>query len=163
MANNEKKQVAIIMGSASDWNVMKFAKAVLEEFEISYDVDVVSAHRTPDRMMKFAKGAEAKYSIIIAGAGGAAHLPGMVASWTLLPVIGVPIKSKFSGTDSIHSILSMPYGTPVATVGVDSARNAALLAVRILGINSASLKTKMVEFHKDFVKKVDKSVELLHK
>jgi 5-(carboxyamino)imidazole ribonucleotide mutase len=132
--------VAIIMGSDSDWPVMEEAAKALDSFGITYTADVVSAHRMPEEMVDFAKGAAAKgYKVIIAGAGGAAHLPGMVASLTTLPVIGVPVSLKnLEGMDSLLSIVQMPGGVPVATVGIDNAKNAGILAARIIG--SADVK-----------------------
>jgi 5-(carboxyamino)imidazole ribonucleotide mutase len=137
--------VAIIMGSDSDWPIMEDAAKLLDHLGISYDTDVVSAHRMPLEMVEFAQNAATKgYKVIIAGAGGAAHLPGMVASLTTLPVIGVPIALKnLDGMDSLLSIVQMPAGVPVATVGVGNAKNAALLAARILGISDASISTKV--------------------
>jgi 5-(carboxyamino)imidazole ribonucleotide mutase len=129
--------VGIIMGSISDLSIMKDARKVLEELQILYELEIISAHRTPDRMYEYAKSAKQRgLKVIIAGAGGAAHLPGMTAALTTLPVIGVPIKSENSldGWDSILSILQMPKGTPVATVGLNNSHNAALLAARILGV-----------------------------
>ncbi len=137
-----KKDVAVIMGSQSDYKVMKDIEPLFNMWNITYDLKIVSAHRSPDLMMDFAKTASNKYQVIIAGAGGSAHLPGMVASWTMLPVIGVPITSKMNGIDSICSIISMPFGTPVATVGINASKNAALLALRILAlINNNHIKT----------------------
>ena len=139
-------QVAIIMGSASDYPVMKAAKEILDFFGISNHLEVVSAHRTPEKMVAFAKSAkENGYQIIIAGAGGAAHLPGMVASLTTLPVIGVPIKSSNSidGWDSILSILQMPNGIPVATVALNASKNAGILAARIIGSTDSLIADKM--------------------
>ena len=137
--------VAIIMGSDSDWPVMEEAAKALDLFGISYTADVVSAHRMPEEMVEFAKNAATKgYKVIIAGAGGAAHLPGMVASLTTLPVIGVPVSLKnLEGMDSLLSIVQMPAGIPVATVGIGNAKNAALLAARILGIADASIAAKV--------------------
>jgi 5-(carboxyamino)imidazole ribonucleotide mutase len=137
--------VAIIMGSDSDWPVMEDAAKVLDSFGISYSADVVSAHRMPLEMVEFAQSAEAKgYKVIIAGAGGAAHLPGMVASLTSLPVIGVPVALKnLDGMDSLLSIVQMPAGIPVATVGVGNAKNAGLLAARILGISDKEISVKV--------------------
>ena len=137
--------VAIIMGSDSDWPIMEDAAKLLDHLGISYDTDVVSAHRMPLEMVEFAQNAASKgYKVIIAGAGGAAHLPGMVASLTTLPVIGVPIALKnLDGMDSLLSIVQMPAGVPVATVGVGNAKNAALLAARILGISDASIAAKV--------------------
>ena len=137
--------IAIIMGSDSDWPIMEEAAKTLDELEISYDVDVVSAHRMPLEMVEFAQSASVKgYKVIIAGAGGAAHLPGMVASLTTLPVIGVPIALKnLDGMDSLLSIVQMPAGIPVATVGVGNAKNAALLAARILGSSDKGVSAKL--------------------
>jgi len=139
--------VAIIMGSDSDWPIMEDAAKVLEQLGISFEADVVSAHRMPLEMVEFAQTAKAKgYKVIIAGAGGAAHLPGMVASLTTLPVIGVPVSLKnLDGMDSLLSIVQMPAGIPVATVGVDNAKNAGLLAARILGISDAVISAKVSE------------------
>ena len=137
--------VAIIMGSYSDWSTMEDAAKILDELGVSYTTDVVSAHRMPLEMVEFSQTAQAKgYKVIIAGAGGAAHLPGMVASLTSLPVIGVPVALKnLEGIDSLLSIVQMPAGVPVATVGVGNAKNAALLAARILGISDASISEKV--------------------
>ena len=139
--------VAIIMGSDSDWPIMEDAAKVLEHLGISFDADVVSAHRMPLEMVAFAQSAQSKgYKVIIAGAGGAAHLPGMVASLTTLPVIGVPIALKnLDGMDALLSIVQMPAGIPVATVGVGNAKNAALLAARILGVADSSISKKVSE------------------
>ena len=143
--------VALIMGSDSDWPIMEEAAKTLELLGISYDADVVSAHRMPVEMVEFAQNAAAKgYKVIIAGAGGAAHLPGMVASLTTLPVIGVPIALKnLDGMDSLLSIVQMPAGIPVATVGVGNAKNAALLATRILGASDAAISAKVAQALKD--------------
>ncbi|MEM0130373.1 MAG: 5-(carboxyamino)imidazole ribonucleotide mutase [Thermoplasmatales archaeon] len=140
--------VAIIMGSKNDWEYMKECASVLDEFKIDYEKKVVSAHRTPDLMREFAiNGRNRGIKVIIAAAGGAAHLPGMTASYTTLPVIGVPIPSKnLNGLDSLLSIVQMPYGIPVATVAIGGARNAALLAVRILSLESDQLRLKLEEF-----------------
>ena len=139
--------VAIIMGSDSDWPTMEEAAKVLDQLGISYTADVVSAHRMPLEMVEFSQHAKAKgYKVIIAGAGGAAHLPGMVASLTTLPVIGVPVALKnLDGMDSLLSIVQMPAGVPVATVGVGNAKNAALLAARILGIASEEISNKVAQ------------------
>lgn len=141
------KYVAIIMGSDSDWPVMEAAAKVLDECGISYEAKVVSAHRTPDEMMAFAKGAAAAgFKVVIAGAGGAAHLPGMVAAATTLPVIGVPVPLKYlDGMDSLLSIVQMPAGIPVATVGIGNAKNAGLLAARIIGSSDKSVAAKVAE------------------
>jgi 5-(carboxyamino)imidazole ribonucleotide mutase len=137
--------VAIIMGSDSDWPIMEEAAKVLDSLGISYTADVVSAHRMPEEMVEFAKSAASKgYKVIIAGAGGAAHLPGMVASLTTLPVIGVPVPLKnLDGMDSLLSIVQMPAGIPVATVGVGNAKNAGILAARILGISDSEISRKV--------------------
>jgi 5-(carboxyamino)imidazole ribonucleotide mutase len=137
--------VAIIMGSDSDWPIMEEAAKALDSFGISYTADVVSAHRMPEEMVVFAKSAAAKgYKVIIAGAGGAAHLPGMVASLTTLPVIGVPVSLKnLEGMDSLLSIVQMPGGVPVATVGIDNAKNAGILAARIIGLSDSSIAQKI--------------------
>jgi 5-(carboxyamino)imidazole ribonucleotide mutase len=137
--------VAIIMGSDSDWPVMEEAAKALESFGITFTAEVVSAHRMPEEMVEFAKTAAAKgYKVIIAGAGGAAHLPGMVASLTTLPVIGVPVSLKnLEGMDSLLSIVQMPAGIPVATVGIDNAKNAGILAARIIGSSDASVAKKV--------------------
>jgi 5-(carboxyamino)imidazole ribonucleotide mutase len=148
---NKNTPVAVIMGSGSDWETMKEACAILDRFEIRYTKKIVSAHRTPELMVEFAKSAREKgYSLIIAGAGGAAHLPGMVASLTTLPVLGVPILSKtLSGIDSLYSIVQMPKGIPVGTLAIGSAgaANAGLLAVRILSLQNSKLQKALEEFH----------------
>ena len=142
---SDRKDVAIIMGSDSDWPVMEEAAKALDSFGISYSADVVSAHRMPLEMVEFSQTAQSKgYKVIIAGAGGAAHLPGMVASLTSLPVIGVPVALKnLDGMDSLLSIVQMPAGVPVATVGVGNAKNAALLAARILGVSDSTISAKV--------------------
>ncbi|MEI6295095.1 MAG: 5-(carboxyamino)imidazole ribonucleotide mutase [Actinomycetes bacterium] len=139
------KDVAIVMGSDSDWPTMQEAANVLDELGITYEVDVVSAHRTPNEMLAFASGAVgAGYKVIIAGAGGAAHLPGMIAAATTLPVIGVPVALKvLDGMDSLLSIVQMPAGIPVATVGVGNSKNAGLLAARILGASDPVVAAKV--------------------
>jgi 5-(carboxyamino)imidazole ribonucleotide mutase len=144
-------EVAIIMGSDSDWPIMEEAAKVLDKFGISYTADVISAHRAPLAMVNFAQGAKAAgFKVIIAGAGGAAHLPGMVASLTSLPVIGVPVPLKnLDGMDSLLSIVQMPAGIPVATVGIGNAKNAAILAARILGISDESLSEKVISTLKE--------------
>ncbi len=144
-------KVAIVMGSTSDWEVMKEAVEICEYFEIEYHKQVVSAHRTPELMFDFAsKAKQNQFCIIIAGAGGAAHLPGMIASLTTLPVIGVPIKSKcLNGIDSLLSIAQMPGGVPVATVAINQAKNAALLAISILAITNSELSTKLIEYRQN--------------
>ena len=144
-----KAEVAVIMGSDSDLEVMKNAAEMLEYFEIPYELTIVSAHRTPERMMKYSLEANKRgIKVIIAGAGGSAHLPGMVASLSSIPVIGVPIKSSsLSGLDSLLSIVQMPSGIPVATVAINGARNAAILACQILSIGSNEL-TERIEKYK---------------
>ena len=143
--------VGIVMGSDSDWPVMEAAAQALDEFEIDYEVDVVSAHRMPREMIAYGEqAAERGLKVIIAGAGGAAHLPGMLASVTPLPVIGVPVPLQhLDGMDSLLSIVQMPSGVPVATVAVGNARNAGLLAVRILGASDADLRQRMLDFQAD--------------
>jgi len=140
--------VGVIMGSDSDWSVMSAAAEALAEFAVPYEVGVYSAHRTPQRMLDYAtSAADRGLGVIIAGAGGAAHLPGMVAAATPLPVIGVPVPLRvLDGLDSLLSIVQMPAGVPVATVAVGNARNAGLLAVRILAVSDPALRARMVEF-----------------
>lgn len=153
-------RVGIIMGSKSDLPVMQDAADILKEFGIEYEITVVSAHRTPERMFNYAKEAQARgLKVIIAGAGGAAHLPGMVASITTLPVIGVPVKSSNSidGWDSILSILQMPNGIPVATVALNAAKNAGLLAAQILATSDESLTVKMQDYKDELRRKVEES------
>ena len=142
-------KVALIMGSDSDWPVMKDAADVLESFDVVVEKDIISAHRTPDKMATFAKDAKDRgISVIIAGAGGAAHLPGMVASMTTVPVIGVPVPlAHLDGMDSLLSIVQMPTGVPVATVAIGGAKNAAYLALRILGLQDADVASKLTAFH----------------
>lgn len=150
------------MGSKSDLNVMQAAADVLTELGISYDLTIVSAHRTPERMFDYAKMAvENGLKVIIAGAGGAAHLPGMVASITPLPVIGVPVKSSNSidGWDSILSILQMPGGVPVATVALDGAKNAGILAAQIIGSSDTEVRERIVAFKEGLKEKVYKSID----
>jgi len=141
----------IVMGSDSDWPVMKAAAEALDEFAVPYEMDVVSAHRMPQEMLAYGGSAHARgLRVIIAGAGGAAHLPGMLASVTPLPVIGVPVPLKhLDGLDSLLSIVQMPAGVPVATVSIGGARNAGLLAVRILGSSDDALRTRMEEFQRE--------------
>ncbi len=142
-------KVAVVMGSTSDMSVMQDAIDILKKFGIIVDVDIVSAHRTPEKLFEFSKNAHRNgYSVIIAGAGGAAHLPGMVASLTPLPVIGVPVKSSNSidGWDSVLSILQMPGGVPVATVALNGAKNAGILAAQIIGVADASVLDKIVAY-----------------
>ncbi|MEY3973519.1 MAG: hypothetical protein RJA71_831 [Actinomycetota bacterium] len=144
---SKANDVAIIMGSDSDWPILEEAAKVLDIFGITYTADVVSAHRMPEEMVDFAKSAASKgYKVLIAGAGGAAHLPGMVAALTTLPVIGVPVSLKnLDGLDSLLSIVQMPGGVPVATVGIDNAKNAGILAARILGSADESIARKLEE------------------
>ena len=143
--------VGVVMGSDSDWPVMQDAAAALAEFGVGYEADVVSAHRMPHEMIGYGSGAVGRgLRVIIAGAGGAAHLPGMLASVTPLPVIGVPVPHKhLDGLDSLLSIVSMPAGIPVATVAVGGARNAGLLAVRILAASDSALRARMTEFQEE--------------
>ena len=153
-------KVGIIMGSKSDYPVMKEAEDILEEFKVDYEINIVCAHRTPEKMMDYSKNAhERGINVIIAGAGGAAHLPGMVASITPLPVIGVPVKSRNSidGWDSILSILQMPGGVPVATVALNGAKNAGILAVEILGSSNSELLKKVIQYKKELEEKVNQS------
>lgn len=150
------------MGSDSDLLIMKQAAEILDELGIEYELTIVSAHRTPDRMFDYAKKARNRgLKVIIAGAGGAAHLPGMVASLTPLPVIGVPIKSSNSidGWDSILSILQMPNGIPVATVALNAAKNAGLLAARILGSSDGIISNKILAYQNDLTKSVEEKIE----
>jgi 5-(carboxyamino)imidazole ribonucleotide mutase len=141
-------RVGIVMGSDSDWPTMKAAAEALEEFAVPYEADVVSAHRMPEEMLAYGKEAAGRgLSVLVAGAGGAAHLPGMLAAVTPLPVIGVPVALRYlDGLDSLLSIVQMPAGVPVATVAVGNARNAGLLAVRILAAGDPDLRARMVEF-----------------
>ena len=153
-------KLGIIMGSKSDYPVMKEAEDILKEFKVDYEINIVSAHRTPEKMMDYSKNAhERGINVIIAGAGGAAHLPGMVASITPLPVIGVPVKSRNSidGWDSILSILQMPGGVPVATVALNGAKNAGILAVEILGSSKSELLKKVIQYKKELEEKVNQS------
>jgi 5-(carboxyamino)imidazole ribonucleotide mutase len=144
---SEEPKVGIVMGSDSDWPVMEAAAIALEELEIPHEVDVLSAHRMPQKMLDYAVAAEGRgLQIIIAGAGGAAHLPGMLASATTLPVIGVPVPlAMLDGMDSLLSIVQMPAGVPVATVGIGNARNAGLLAARILGVSDAKIRSRVAK------------------
>lgn len=160
----ENPKVGIIMGSKSDLPVMQEAADILKELGVPYELTVVSAHRTPERMFNYAKAAsERGLKVIIAGAGGAAHLPGMVASITHLPVIGVPVKSSNSidGWDSILSILQMPNGIPVATVALNAAKNAGLLAAQILGISDDQLSQRYIAFKEDLKVKIEQSAKEL--
>lgn len=154
--------IGIIMGSETDLEVMNGAAEILKQFQVPFEITVVSAHRTPERMRTYATGAKEKgIKVIIAGAGGAAHLPGMVASYCILPVIGVPIKSSNSidGWDSILSILQMPTGVPVATVALNAAKNAAILAIQILATTDAVLAEKMFDYKKQLEQNVMEMVK----
>ena len=155
MADN-KPEVAVIMGSASDWETMKHACEMLDQFEVPYMKQVISAHRTPELMGEFAHNARANgLKIIIAGAGGAAHLPGMVAAQTTLPVIGVPMgTSVMGGMDSLLSIVQMPKGIPVATVAIDGADNAAILAAQMIALSDDALAAKLAQFKADMAGEV---------
>jgi 5-(carboxyamino)imidazole ribonucleotide mutase len=164
MAKSKQPLVGIIMGSDSDLKVMQAAADVLKQFNIPYELDIVSAHRTPMKMTKYATTAiERGLKVIIAGAGGAAHLPGMIASLTTLPVIGVPIKSSNSidGWDSVLSILQMPNGVPVATVALNAAKNAGILAAEILGTSDKNLSKKLIDFKNQMKEEVEKKAEKL--
>ncbi len=157
------KQIGIIMGSDSDLEIMKEAAIVLDEFKIDYEITVVSAHRTPERMYEYAKNAKQKgLKVIIAGAGGAAHLPGMVAAISILPVIGVPVKLKtLDGLDSLLSIVQMPGGVPVATVAINNAKNAALLAIQILAINNDVLSNLLLDYKQKLKTEVEKKAKIV--
>lgn len=157
--------MGIIMGSDSDLSVMAEAAKILDEFEIPYEITIVSAHRTPERMYEYARGAADRgLKVIIAGAGGAAHLPGMVAAITTLPVIGVPVQSKaLSGVDSLYSIVQMPPGVPVATVAINGAKNAGLLAVAVLATGDAGLADKFAKYRSTMEKEVLSKAEKLEK
>lgn len=163
--SNTKCLVSIIMGSDSDLHVMKDAAEILDKFGISYELTIVSAHRTPKRMYDFALSAEKKgIKVIIAGAGGSAHLPGMVASLTPLPVIGVPIQSKaMSGIDSLYSIVQMPPGIPVACVAINGAKNAGILAASIIGTSNKKVLDKVSDYKKKLEKEVLKKANKLEK
>jgi len=161
-----KPLVGIIMGSQSDLKIMKEAAEFLEELNIPFELTVVSAHRTPQRMADYASSARSRgLKVIVAGAGGAAHLPGMVASFTSLPVIGVPVKSSNSidGWDSVLSILQMPAGVPVATVALNGAKNAGILAAQILGAENKNIAKKLDAFKKSLQKKVEESFRSIEK
>jgi len=146
---SDSPKVGVIMGSDSDWPTMKAACDILDTFDIPYEKKVISAHRTPDDMAEYGKTArERGLKVIIAGAGGAAHLPGMTAAHTTLPVIGVPVKtSTLSGLDSLYSIVQMPPGVPVATVAIGKAKNAGLLAIRMLSMDNQNLEEKLTQYH----------------
>jgi len=155
-------KIGIIMGSTSDWDIMKVACETLESFDVEYEKKVVSAHRTPELLFEYAKAAKVNgIDVIIAGAGGAAHLPGMVASLTELPVVGVPIKTKsLDGMDSLLSIAQMPPGVPVGTMAINGAKNAALFAVKILALQDAALAKKVNEFMSNQTQTVLENSEL---
>lgn len=156
--------VGIIMGSSSDFAIMSEAAQLLEKLEIPFEINIVSAHRTPEKMMEYAGAAHLRgLKVIIAGAGGAAHLPGMVASVTPLPVVGVPVKSSNSidGWDSILSILQMPNGVPVATVALNAAQNAGIIAAQILGTSDAAIQKRIISFKEELKNKVTKSQDEL--
>ena len=157
------KEVAVVMGSDSDLKTLQPAVEILDKFGITNEVRILSAHRTPKDMMDFAQMAESKgFEVIIAGAGGAAHLPGMIASLTTLPVIGVPVKSKvLLGVDSMYSILQMPSGIPVATVAIEGGLNAGLLASQILAINNRELKNKLKKYRSDLSELVTKKDQII--
>lgn len=161
--SNSKPLVGVIMGSDSDWPTMKDACDILNAFDILYEKKVVSAHRTPDDMADYAKTARTRgIKVIIAGAGGAAHLPGMTAAYTTLPVIGVPVKtSTLSGLDSLYSIVQMPPGVPVATVAIGKAQNAGLLAIRILSTHNKTLVKELEQYHEQMAKESRKKTNNL--
>ncbi len=153
-----KSKVSIIMGSTSDLDVMTKAARILDEFEVPFEMNALSAHRTPEEVEKFAKNAKARgIKVIIAGAGMAAHLPGVIAAMTPLPVIGVPIKATLEGFDSIFSILQMPPGIPVATVAVDGAMNAAILAAQMIATGDEDLMKKIIEYKENLKQKIVKA------
>lgn len=165
-AANSNIQVGIIMGSKSDLNIMQDAADVLKELGVNFEMTVVSAHRTPERMFDYAKSASSRgLKVIIAGAGGAAHLPGMVASITQIPVIGVPVKSSNSidGWDSILSILQMPNGIPVATVALNAAKNAGILAAQIIGTFDVKLSERLLDYKQSLKEKVEESAKEMEK
>jgi len=155
--------VSIIMGSDSDLPIMKDAAEILQQFGVSYECSIVSAHRTPERMFNFARNAANRgIKVIIAGAGGAAHLPGMVASITHLPVIGVPIKSKtLDGIDSLYSIVQMPSGVPVATVAINGGANAGILAAQIIGLGDEKVSNKLINYKENLTKVVEEKAKRL--
>ena len=162
---SDRPLVGVVMGSDSDWPVMQAAAEALDEFDIAYEVGVVSAHRMPVEMMEYGQSAAARgLKVVIAGAGGAAHLPGMLAAVTPLPVIGVPVPlENLAGLDSLLSIVQMPAGVPVATVAVGGARNAGLLAVRILAAGDHDLRTRMLEFQAELNQGAKKKGEALRR
>jgi len=149
-------KVGIIMGSNSDYHIVKEAETILDHLGVAYHTQIVSAHRTPDKMYDFAKNAINEYSVIIAAAGGAAHLPGMVASLTTLPVVGLPIKSKsLEGMDSLLSIVQMPPGIPVATVGINQGMNAGILAASIIATSNPDIMKKLADYKQELIAKVE--------
>lgn len=160
---SEKPIAGLVMGSDSDWPAMKEAAEILEQFGIPYEKRVVSVHRTPDVMAQYGKTARGRgLKVIIAGAGGAAHLPGMLAAYTTLPVIGVPVKtSALGGVDSLYSIVQMPNGVPVATVAIGKAKNAGLLCVRILGTGNSELAGKLEKYHREMAEESLKKTDNL--
>src|SRR4051794_1393030 len=155
--------VSVVMGSDSDWSVMQEASRVLSEFDVPHEVEVVSAHRTPEKMIAFGKAAAGRgVRVIIAGAGGAAHLPGMLAAVTTLPVVGVPVPlARLDGLDSLLSIVQMPAGVPVATVSIGGARNAGLLAIKILATSDEALEQKLAQFGADLEASVEQKNQAL--
>ncbi len=163
MTPSFKTSIGIIMGSDSDLPVMKEAAKLLDELKVSYELTIVSAHRTPDRLYNYAKNAKDKgLKVIIAGAGGAAHLPGMVASLTTVPVIGVPVKTHaLNGVDSLYSIVQMPPGIPVATVAINGAKNAALLAAQMMGLTDKVLQDSIETYRKNLEKMVEQKAQQL--
>lgn len=166
MSNHQLAEVAIIMGSQSDLPIMKDAAEILKTLGVKFELTIVSAHRTPDRLFEFSRSAASKgLKVIIAGAGGAAHLPGMVASLTHLPVIGVPVKSSNSidGWDSVLSILQMPNGIPVATVALNAAKNAGILAAQILATCNEELTQNLINYKEELKKKVEESADDVEK
>ena len=166
MSNDVKPKIGIIMGSDSDLPVMRAAAEMLEQFQIPFELTVVSAHRTPDRMVDYARtAAERGLRVIIAGAGGAAHLPGMVASITPLPVIGVPVKSSNSidGWDSVLSILQMPGGVPVATVALNGAKNAGILAAQIIGAGDDAVRERVAQYKRELREAVQAKIDRIER
>ena len=163
MTINKKPKVAIVMGSDSDFPIVKSTVKILKEFDVEFDIHVISAHRTPEKAAEFAKNAEANgVDLIIGAAGKAAHLPGVLAAFTIVPVIGLPIKSStMDGLDSLLSIVQMPTGIPVATVAINGAENAAILAVQILSLAYEELKTKLKAFKRDMAKQVEERDRLI--
>ena len=159
---NIKKEISIVMGSQSDWKTLIKCEEIFLKFDIPFEKKIISAHRTPQRLYKYATNlSESSIKVVIAGAGGAAHLPGMIASITTIPVIGVPIKSRNSidGWDSILSILQMPEGVPVATVALDGAANAGILAAQIIAIENSDIQKKVTDYKENLKNKVAKSNE----